>query len=284
MPELPEVETIKSDLRKTIKNKIIEDINVIWKGVLRNSTRNSTNLIKGTKVEDISRRAKLLIISLYGNYSILIHLKMTGQLIYSSRLLKKEVNKTLKDSIYKYARIFFFFSDSSGIIFNDQRKFGFVKIMSKEKMKEAINKENYGPEPLDKGFTLELFREILQRRSRIKIKQLLMDQKAIAGIGNIYSDEICFYARVLPVRKAGSLTPNESESIYSGINKILARAIELRGSSVENYIDAFGGKGDYVKELKVYGREGEKCGICGGIVERIKLGGRSSYYCPKCQK
>ncbi|MDP3057746.1 MAG: DNA-formamidopyrimidine glycosylase [bacterium] len=277
MPELPEVETIKNDLEAIIIGKKISDAKILWRGALNTPAKKFIALIKNAKILDISRRAKILILTLSNNHSLLIHLKMTGQLIY-------DLHKKIRDSKYKYARIIFFFKDGSALVFNDLRKFGYVKIVPQNKVKDFINDKKFGPEPLEKDFTLEKFKEILKKYPKRRIKQFLTDPSAIAGIGNIYADEICFYAKVAPTNQVGNLTSKQIKFIFIGIKKILNRAIELRGSSVENYVDASGRKGDYVKELKVYGREGKKCFRCKGIIKRIKLGGRSSHFCPECQK
>lgn len=283
MPELPEVETVKNDLNQKIKGKEISDIEVLWSGLINISVKKFILMVKNTTILDISRRAKILILTLSGRYTILIHLKMTGQLLFVPEVPRGGIKEILADSKYKYARLVFFFIDSSALVFNDLRKFGYIKIVPHDKVQDYINDEKFGPEPLNETFTLEKFEEILKKYPRRKIKQVLMDPAVIAGIGNIYADEICFYARVAPIRQISTLSHNERELIFEGIRKILTRAIELRGSSVENFVDVSGRKGDYVKELKVYDREGEKCILCPGKIKRIKLGGRSSYFCPKCQ-
>ncbi|MFH1048696.1 MAG: bifunctional DNA-formamidopyrimidine glycosylase/DNA-(apurinic or apyrimidinic site) lyase [Patescibacteria group bacterium] len=294
MPELPEVETIKNDLAAKIKGKEISDVKILWRGALNISAKKFVQLIKNAKILNISRRAKILILTLSNNYSLFVHLKMTGQLLYESGIKNyssfakatadKKLRIIIKNPLYKYARVIFFFTDKSILAFNDLRKFGYVKIIPQSKVQNFINSEKFGPEPLDKDFTLEKFKEILKKYPRRRIKQDLMDPAAIAGIGNIYADEICFYAKAKPTKQINNLTTKQTELLFKGIKKILSRAIELRGSSIENYVDAGGRKGDYVKELKVYGRENEKCFRCKGKIKRVKLGGRSSYFCPHCQK
>lgn len=284
MPELPEVETIKNDLKAKIKGKKISDAKVLWQGALNTPAKKLIELVKNARILNITRRAKILIITLSNNFLLLIHLKMTGQLLYAPKISGGGLKKILANLAYKYARVIFFFADSSALIFNDLRKFGYIKIILQNKLQDFINNEKFGPEPLAKDFTLEKFKEILKKYSRRRVKQFLMDPAAIVGIGNIYADEICFYAKVAPTRQVSRLTTKQIKLIFKGIKKILNRAIELRGSSVENYVDASGRKGDYVKELKVYDREGKKCFRCKGIIKRIKLGGRSSRFCPHCQK
>ncbi len=293
MPELPEVETIKKGLLSKIKGKQISGVKILFSGKLNMPAKKFTKSIRNTKIMDVSRRAKILILTLSNNLTLLIHLKMTGQLIYESPqkntagqagIRNQELGIITKNPKYKYARVVFYFTDKSILVFNDLRKFGYIKLIPNEKIKEMLGKEKFGPEPLEDAFTLDKFKEILKKYPNRRIKQFLMDQAIIAGIGNIYSDEICYYAKVNPSKQINNLTIKQIELLFEGIKKILRRAIELRGSSVDNYVDTEGEKGDYVKELKVYDREGEKC-FCGkGIVKRIKLGGRSSYFCPECQK
>ncbi len=284
MPELPEVETIKKGLISKIREKQISDVKILWNGALNVSVRKFTLLIKNTKISNITRRAKILIFTLSNDYSLLIHLKMTGQLICDAKFTIYDLQEKTRDSKYKYARVIFFFKDDGALVFNDLRKFGYIKIISQDEVQEYINNLRFGPEPMEKDFTLEKIKDIFKKYPKRKIKQVLMDPTAIAGIGNIYADEICFYAKVNPTKQISNLTIKQINKIYEGIKKILNRAIELRGSSVENYMDADGRKGDYVKELKVYNREGKKCFRCRDVIKRIKIGGRSAYFCPECQK
>ncbi len=284
MPELPEVETIKRGLLSKIKGKQISDVKILWSGVLNVPAKKFIQSVKNAKISGISRRAKILILTLSNGFALLIHLKMTGQLIYESRIMNYELWKTAKNPIYKYARVIFFFTDKSILVFNDLRKFGYIKLIPQGKLHDFINNEKLGPEPLENSFTLKKLKEILKKYPKWKIKQMLMDPAAIAGIGNIYADEICFYAKAMPTKQISNLTIKQINKIFEGIKSILTLAIKLRGSSVENYVDTDGRKGDYVKELKVYAREGEKCFRCKGIIKRIKLGGRSAHFCPECQK
>lgn len=221
--------------------------------------------LRGRKIAKVRRRAKLLIIDFTDNSSMLLHLKLTGQLIFEG-----------KPSLY--TRHIFKFEDGTRLIFNDARKFGWWKIVNNSKEIE----KTFGPEALEISF--KRFKTILSKRPNSKIKPLLMDQKAIAGIGNIYSDEILYRAKVHPLRRARTLRHQESRRIFNNINRVLRSAIKQRGSSVEYYIDALGKQGDYVKYHKVYKREGKACKRCGLKIERIKIGGRSARYCPKCQK
>lgn len=243
MPELPEVETIRRQLAKEIVGKALQ----------------------GVKVRAVRRRAKILMIDLADKSSLVFHLKLTGQLLLNTKP-------------GKYTRAFFRFDDATTLIFNDPRKFGWCKKVKSTKDIE----EKLGPEPLSRGFTLLKFKQMLAKRDKPKIKPLLMDQRFIAGIGNIYSDEILFVARVQPLRQVVTLKPVEIAKIFKAIKQILKAAIKARGSSSRYYLDAFGKKGEYVKYHKVYHQK--VCPKCRAKIKRIKLAGRSAHYCPQCQR
>ena len=221
--------------------------------------------LDGKKIVGVRRRAKILIIDFGDGSSLTFHLKLTGQLIFNGEPSK-------------HTRHIFKFDDGSCLIFNDVRKFGWWKYVKDTKTIE----QGFGSEALKINLT-ELS-NLLKKRPNAKIKPLLMDQKIIAGIGNIYSDEILFAARVQPLRRVKTLTPEEIRLIWMNIGKILKSAIKNRGTSENTYLDAMGKKGDYLKYLKVYRKEGQKCPRCGGVVKRIKIGSRSAHFCPKCQR
>lgn len=221
--------------------------------------------LDGQKIIGVRRRAKILIIDFSDGSSLLFHLKLTGQLIFNGE-------------VTPHTRHVFKFNDGSRLIFNDTRRFGWWK-----KVKETKSLEKgFGPEAL--AVSLAVFKEILKQRLNAKIKPLLMDQKFIAGIGNIYSDEILFAAKVHPSRRVKTLKDQEIKRIGKNISKILKAAVKYHGSSVRYYLDACGAKGDYVKFHKVYQRGGKLCLLCGARIKRIKLGGRSAHFCPACQR
>lgn len=278
MPELPEVETIKNQLSYNIRGKKIKAVEIKLAKMLHGvSVDNFKKNIIGKIVESISRRAKLLIINLSGGYSLIIHLKLTGQLIYQPP--KKE-----NDKKSKYSHIIYTFSDGSQLFHNDMRQFGWVKLVKTGELEKIFKKEKFGPEPLERDFTLEKFNQLLDERQGSKIKPLLMDQEFIAGIGNVYAQEACWCAKVLPTRLVKSLSEEEIKELYDCLIKILKEAIKYQGSSVDNYVDISGEEGKYTPKLKVYGRQGEKCLRCGNKIKKITLAGRSTYFCPKCQK
>lgn len=272
MPELPEVETIRRQLLRRIKGKKIKKVEVNLQRMINVPAARFEKTVSGTTVKNIRRRAKILIIDLSDDWSIIIHLKMTGQLIYDG---KTGIGKP---------HIIYTFDDGHELKHYDFRLFGWAKLIKTEEVEKFLEKEKFGPEPFDKNFTLEVFKNLLVKKSNAKIKPLLMDQKFIAGVGNIYSQEACFCAKVLPARKVFTLSREEIKNLYHCLRKILALALEKKGSSVDAYVDTGGEKGSYVPLLKVYGRGGEKCVGCRGKVKTIKLAGRGTSFCPSCQK
>lgn len=282
MPELPEVETVVRQLKKKIKNFKIVDVDIKSNKVFFGD---KTEII-GAIVKDVARRAKMIIIALDNKKYILIHLKMSGQLVYEDANGKyggghpvPPFNETMPG---KHTRVIFTFDDKAILYFNEMRMFGWVKIVDEEKLNSEILK--LGIEPLNPQFDIDWFKEILKKKKDTKIKQLLMDQAMIAGIGNIYASEICFYAKVNPMRLAKSLTEDEIKNIFKGIKLILIEAINYQGTSSKQYVNLEGKAGNYDRLLKVYGRTGQKCYRCTGVINRVVIGGRGTFYCLKCQK
>jgi len=219
--------------------------------------------LNGQKIIGVRRRAKILIIDFSNGSGLIFHLKLTGQLIFNAKPSQ-------------HTRKVFNFDDGSRLIFNDVRKFGWWKKVKNTKLLE----KQFGPESLEIRF--ETFRNLLRTKPNIKIKPLLMDQKLIAGIGNIYSDEILFAAKVAPSRRIKTLNQKEIQNIFRNIGKVLKKAIKYKGSSIKHYFDAEGKKGSFAKYHMVYQKE--KCAICRSKIKRIKINGRSASFCPKCQR
>lgn len=280
MPELPEVETIKNQLQEKIVGKKIKAVEIQLSKMIQGvSALEFKKKIVGTKIEKIWRRAKLLIINLSSNYSLVIHLKLTGRLIY----LSQNSIRQLADKTQKYLHIVYYFDDDSVLVYSDWRQFGYVKLIETKKLDDLFKKEKFGPEPLEKGFTLEKFKELLSKKPRQKIKPLLMDQKFIAGIGNVYAQESCWGAKISPTRLVKTLKAKEIKDLYHYLIKILKESIKYRGTSVNAYVDVEGKTGEYVSRLKVYDREKEKCSRCAGQIKKMTLAGRGTYFCPHCQ-
>lgn len=272
MPELPEVETIRRQLLARIKGKKIKLVEVKLARMVNVPIAEFEKTVTGSSVKDLRRRAKILIFDLSGGWSILVHLKMTGQLIYDG-----------KEGIGR-PHIIYTFADGHELKYYDFRLFGYAKLVKTDEVEKLLAKENFGPEILDGNFSLKVFKNLLAKKPRAKIKPLLMDQKFIAGVGNIYAQEACFCARILPTRIVSTLTEKEIKNLYHCLQKILAAALARGGSSINAYVNALGEKGGYVPFLKVYGREGEPCVGCKGKVKTIKLAGRGTSFCPGCQR
>lgn len=305
MPELPEVETVVRELRAKIRNKKITKVKVFLPKIvsvgpktLSNIRKNNPVMVKrfisgttGKIIKNVTRRAKMIIIDLKGDSAILVHLKMTGQLIYLSKNnLQKPLRllniPNIKPVILpsKWTHVIFDFSDGSKLFYNDMRQFGYVKLVEDNQITQVPELKDYGPEPLLTNFTIVKFVSILHNRPKMKIKQFLLNPNLIAGIGNIYSDEILFYSKVRPTRTVQTLSRTERARLYKGIKKILSEAVKKGGSSVGDFVRPSGKWGSYGKVHKVYGLSGKPCQICGTLIKSIKFNGRTSSYCPKCQK
>lgn len=310
MPELPEVETVKRGLERTIISKTVQAVLVRVPKLFPDDQQVIEQVLVGAKVLAITRRAKVLLIELSSGWSLAIHLKMTGQLIVVRSKDKKirsgQVQKTLDSTSFvgghpekayeqplphQHTHVIISFTDGTQLFFNDLRKFGWLRLFPREVVNHTyhltlvafLDSLQLGPEPLSEDFTLEYLLYLLKKRS-IPIKQLLLEQQGIAGIGNIYADEALFYAKIDPKRPAASLKRAEVARLYAGIQVVLERGIEFGGTSKNTYLNVEGTKGEMQKYLMVYGREGLSCKECGTLIERIKLGQRSSHFCPRCQK
>jgi formamidopyrimidine-DNA glycosylase len=277
MPELPEVETLKRELNRALVGKEFARAEIFWLGTIKPlAAKKFNDLIKNKEIISVERRAKILILKLSGQINLLVHLKMTGQLVFKNIIGGHPEDPT------KYTRVIFTFTDGSVLRFNDLRKFGWIKIVNETDLPKLFVKT--GVEPLGKEFALTKFTGILERYPKRKLKQLLLDQTLIAGLGNIYVDESCFSAKVLPTRIAGSLTAAEIGKLHAGIISVLKLSISKKGTSSRNYVRANGQPGGMVPHLNVYGRGKEKCKICSEKISKIKLNGRGTHFCSKCQK
>lgn len=286
MPELPEVETIRLDLIKKLLNIKIEKIVIRKKTIIKGDYKKFISILNNNFIKDIKRIGKLLIFELGDNKNILlIHLKMTGQLIY------KTYNKyicgghnspiILNDLPGKHTHIIFNFKDSSKLFFNDVRRFGYLKVIDKLLLDDI--KKNYGIEPLKQEFNFKNLKLIFKNR-KSPIKAVLLNQKLISGIGNIYVDEILYASGMFPGKKANKIKDYEIKKIIISSNKIIKKSIKFRGTTFSDYHDCDGRKGNFSDHLKVYGREGERCFKCGNIIKKIKLAGRGTNFCQNCQK
>ena len=297
MPELPEVQTIVSDLRKILPGLKIAGIETDWEKMFKNTSFNAFKKeIVGEKILDVRRLGKNILIDLSGGKTILVHQKMTGHFLYGkwepatppvageARWLGKEAGPLRDDPQNRFIHLVFDLSNSQQLALSDLRKFAKVLLWPTGKLSELEDINNLGPDPTAEDFDFNKFQERLTGKKG-KIKTVLMDQSVFAGIGNIYSDEILWLAGIHPLRPVSSLTKEELKSIFTSTKKILKKAIEARGTSDSDYRDPSGNKGEYQKMLYVYGLEGEKCQKKdGGLIARLKIGGRSAHFCPIHQK
>jgi formamidopyrimidine-DNA glycosylase len=270
VPELPEVETVARELDELLANRTFTGATVYWSRTLAHpSVDEFQQALPGRRVLSVARRGKYVVLNLDRGY-LLVHLKMSGRLRVcpGGEPLDKHIHAVLT------------LDDGRQLCFHDVRKFGRMYLVSG--IEEVTT--SLGPEPLDDDFSLDDFCRLLERRSG-RLKSLLLNQEFLAGVGNIYADESLFAARLHPLRKADSLSPDEQARLYHAIRSVLCRAVESRGTTLDDggYRDASGRSGAFQAQIAVYGRTGLPCLVCDTPVERLVLGGRSTHFCPQCQ-
>lgn len=284
MPELPEVETVTRGLQAIVIGKKIAGLVVREKKIFRGDVKN----IIGTKIDGVFRAGKHIIFSLSSGRKVVIHLKMTGQLIFEgdgARLAGGHPSRDLHAILpNKHTHLVVTFSDRSKLFFNDLRKFGYVREYLLADYNSIPEIEKIGVDALSSALTAEYLFAKAKKRKTLTIKQLIMDQKTIAGIGNIYADESLHCAGMSPQRKARKITPKEAGALVACIKKTLHKGIKYGGTSEKDYVNIDGKRGKMQKYLKVYRKTGEKCSRCRGEIKRTIIGGRGTHYCPKCQK
>lgn len=330
MPELPEVETVRRGLQRLIVYKKVVQVTHDTPKSFPNAETDVREFLIGATIIEARRRAKVLLIDLSTKYTLVIHLKMTGQLVFDPKtegenrhvgglqgnLPAKAVPTTVKfrgretwpadvtpgsrepegrwgaghpnDSLIhslpdKSTRVEFTFEDGSKLFFNDQRKFGWVKLYPTLEVPNIDFMKKVGPEPLEDDFTPEQFRERFARRVRTNIKAALLDQTVVAGVGNIYADESLWSAKIHPTRLVSSITDKEFEALYHGLRAVMNLSIDKGGSSNHTYRDAEGNKGSYMQFANVFRREGQACPRCGTTIEKSRVAGRGTHTCPHCQ-
>ncbi|MCX6764599.1 MAG: DNA-formamidopyrimidine glycosylase [Candidatus Nealsonbacteria bacterium] len=300
MPELPEVETTVRDLRKKVLSRTFIDVWTDFEKMIKNpkSFPEFKKEIINKKILNVKRRAKFILFELSDDKILLIHQKLTGHLLLGKWQKQKTGWKSFKkdflsEKINSYIHLLFKLDNGEMLALSDLRKFARIELWGADELFNLQEFKSLGPEPLEKSFTFEKFKEILKnkktakgepRQRRGKVKQVLMDPNVIAGIGNIYSDEILFQAKIHPFRLIPSLKEKELERIYQNIIKILEKGIELKGESFSDWRTIEGKKGFFDDYRRVYQREGEKCSCCKSLILRKKIGGRSAHFCPNCQK
>ncbi|MDD5147557.1 MAG: bifunctional DNA-formamidopyrimidine glycosylase/DNA-(apurinic or apyrimidinic site) lyase [Candidatus Daviesbacteria bacterium] len=309
MPELPEVEIIKLGLQKKIIGLKIQKIQILSE----KSFIGNPDLAQGKNVLKIWRKAKILGVDLSShsgakrseaiesrsyrsanaslqddkNAVLLFHLKMTGQLIYEDgkRMIGGHPTEDMLGKMpNSHTRVIFSFSDGSHLYFNDQRRFGWVKIVDRRQATVDSLFKKLGPEPLEKDFTWQVLKQNLLRHKSMPVKAAIMDQSVLSGVGNIYSNEACFNAKIDPRKKVGDMKDREFKALHSGIIKALRDGIAHGGSTRAHFVDPEGHKGYFLDYAKVYGKEGYSCQGCKGKIRKITLAGRGTYFCPACQR
>jgi formamidopyrimidine-DNA glycosylase len=288
MPELPEVETIKSDLQKNVVGKVITDVNFLWEGILKDmSAADFKKIIIGKKIIAVSRRAKNIYIEVENGIYLLFHMKMTGHLIFTDDCWQvdekgKWIHQGKKESpmydpLNQYIRMIFSLDGGKILAFSDLRKFAYVKVLDRGGLDSFLTQ--YGPEPLLDDFTVEYLTKKFCKKGTA-IKKVIMDQSVIAGIGNIYADEILWASKIHPLTPANLLTDAEITELHKNIRKILTKAVKLRGTSTSDFRDTEGKKGEFGQMLNVYRRTGLPCPNDGTPIKRIVVGGRGTHFCP----
>lgn len=271
MPELPEVETVKNGLIKKVKGNKITKCNVLWDGIIAYPPKEEfIKEISSQVINDITRRGKFLVFIL-DDYYLISHLRMEG----------KYFIKEKDESLNKHDHVIFFLDNNKELRYNDTRKFGKMYLVKKDELGiSPLNK--LGLEPWDKDLTIDYLKKKLNKKKAIKT--LLLDQEIIAGIGNIYADEILFLSHINPETSGSNLTNKNLEDIINNTRTILSKAIELGGTTIHTYASVDGITGRFQQELLVHGKKDEKCPVCGNTIEKIVVNTRGTYYCPNCQK
>lgn len=300
MPELPEVQTVVNDLNKKIVGRRITGVWFDWPKMIKDPLDQSRlkiahkhvavfeSFVKGERFAEVRRRAKNILIYLTHGKMLLAHLKMTGHLLVGKWKIegKKVVplwpKAVVEDPYNKYIHLIFYLDNGQMLGFSDLRKFAKIIAGTKEVIENLPELVRLGPEPLEASFKVEKFIKLM-REERRKIKQVLMDPEVIAGIGNIYSDDILWKSKIHPFKPANKLKVEELKKLYKAIREVLAKAVRLRGTSTSDFRDTAGEEGGYTEHRNVYGRESEPCPRCGTAIARKKIGGRSAHFCPKCQ-
>ncbi len=286
MPELPEVETVKRGLEKLLVGHKVADVSFDWPKSFPNPNSEVKNFLIGAKVINVRRRAKVLIIDLDTNYSLVIHLKMTGQLVYrgNENFGAGHPNESLIGVLPdKSTRVTLTLDDKSQLFFNDQRKFGWMRLMPTLSVPELDFMKKVGPEPLESNFTSKILYDCVQRRKNSNIKAVLLDQTILAGVGNIYADEALWGAKIHPSTLVKDLSKKRVETLFTELQYVLNLAIEKGGSTDKNYVNAEGKRGSYMDFARVFRRENLPCPRCGTIIIKTRVASRGTHTCPKCQ-
>lgn len=287
MPELPEVETVRIGLEGLIPGRTVSAVDFDWPKGFPNAPEDVSAFLTGAKITEVRRRAKVLIIDLSSHYSLVVHLKMTGQLVFRSSTATfgaGHPNASLVGDLPdKSTRVTLTFTDGARLFFNDQRKFGWMRLLPTPEVENLDFFKKVGPEPLAAGFTAPKFVERLRRRAKSGIKAVLLDQTVVAGIGNIYADESLWAAKIHPETRVQDVPEPKLKALYQGLVDVLRLSIQKGGSTDRNYVDAQGKRGSYLTFANVFRREGKPCPRCGATIIKTRVAGRGTHTCPHCQ-
>ncbi len=291
MPELPEIETVARGLRKHVLGKTIAALTTSDHKKKVATPKQINEFVVGKKIKAIRRRAKWLIVDLNSDYSFIIHLKMTGQLLYADKAAyflgghtMEADDKSRPSYPNSHTRVLFTFKDKSKLFFQDSRRFGYVELYPTDSVEAYFKQKKLALELIESDCTFSYFQTQLKRRSRTNVKAALLDQSVVSGLGNIYVDDTLNLAKIKPMRLVGTLMPAEQKAIYMAGRKILNKAIDLGGTSFSSFLRVDGKLGQYWDKRRAYSRTGKPCLNCKTPIIKIRLAGRGTHYCPNCQK
>jgi formamidopyrimidine-DNA glycosylase len=291
MPELPEVETVRRGLEERIIGRRVRAISYDWPKSFPNSQEDVAAFLQSARATAVRRRAKVIIVDLDTGWSLIVHLKMTGQLVFidpadeSRRFGAGHPNDSLISALPDAStRVHLQFEGGASLYFNDQRKFGWVKLVPTGAIEELDFFRKLGPEPLEPGFSKTLFRSRFVRRPNTAIKAALIDQSVVAGVGNIYADESLWAARIHPATRVALVSSAKLNRLHDELLRVLLLAIEKGGSTDRNYVDASGQRGSYLSFARAFRRDGLPCPRCGRLIQKIRVAGRGTHVCTYCQR
>lgn len=287
MPELPEVETVRRGLHELIIGREVKHVDHDTPKSFPNAAADVREFLIGARIKDVRRRAKVLLIDMSTHYTLVIHLKMTGQLVFRAKdavFGAGHPNDSLIGELPdRSTRVTVEFTDKSKLFFNDQRKFGWMKLIPTLEVPNIDFMKKVGPEPLEAAFTADAFAARFARRPNTSIKAALLDQTVVAGVGNIYADESLWGAKIHPLTKVHHLSSADYHLLYTELRAVMNLAIEKGGSTDKNYVNAEGKRGSYMDFARVFRREGHACPRCGTEIVKFKAAGRGTHICPHCQ-
>ena len=272
MPELPEVQTVINNLVPLVQGKVIEKIDILYPKMILNDAEYFVNTIQGLEIKGVRRRGKFLLFDLTNDHTLISHLRMEGKYIVTSN----------DEELPKHTHVVFYLNNGYKLVYRDTRKFGRMHLVDTDKVNQTKEIKKLGAEPFDKDFTASKFYSLLQKRKG-KIKVVLLSQEVIVGLGNIYVDEVLYDAKIHPSSIAKNLSEEDAKKILDGTRRILNSAIKYGGTTIFSFKNANGDIGHYQEHLKVHNQEGKKCKRDGNLIEKIKLNGRSTYFCKQCQ-